>query len=127
MNREIRILIVDDEEAFALNLARILKFRGFDATAVFDAFQALDRLNAGEVFNLIILDDKLPRMDGIEALSKIKEMTPDTDVIMLTGHASIDSGKKAIKRGASDYLMKPWGIEDIVEKIQRMVEKEDIT
>ena len=123
MDKDIRIMIVDDEKQFALNLARILKFRGFEASTAFDAFQALDALKAGEVFDVIILDDKMPGMDGIDALIEIKEIAPDTDVIVLTGHAGIDSGAKAIKRGASDYLMKPWGVEDIVEKVQSMAKK----
>lgn len=125
MSKKIRILIVDDEKQFALNLSQLLNFRGFEASPVFNALQALEALKAGEVFQVIILDDKMPGMKGIEALSEIKKLAPDAEVIMLTGHASIDSGTKAISGGASDYLMKPWGIEDIVEKIQRMVEKED--
>ena len=126
MSKDIRILIVDDEEPFALNLARILKFRGFEASTAFDAFQALDALKAGEAFDVIILDDKMPGMDGIDALIEIKEISPDTEVIMLTGHANIDSGTRAIRRGAFDYLMKPCDAEDIVEKIREALEVERI-
>ncbi len=76
--------------------------------------------------DVVLLDVKMPGMDGIEALRKIKEASPDAEVIMLTGHANVDTGIEAMREGALDYLMKPCDIEDLVAKISEAHEIEDI-
>ena len=126
MNDNIRVLIVDDEEQFTLNLARLLKFRGFQVSTATDGFKALKAVEAGEPLDVVVLDVKMPGMDGVTTLSKIKKLTPETEVIMLTGHATVESGIQAIREGAFDYLMKPCDIEDLTEKINEACELERI-
>jgi CheY-like chemotaxis protein len=126
LNDKIRVLLVDDEQRFVNNLARILKTRGFDVTAVYDGYQAVEAVKYGGGFDVVVLDVKMPGMDGVEVLGEIKKRAPDTEVIMLTGHASLESGTQAIRRGAYDYLMKPCDIEDLIEKLKEAHEAEKI-
>lgn len=118
MNDKIRVLLVDDEQQFVANMARILKMRGFEVTSAYDGYQAVDAVKYGGGFDVVVLDVKMPGMDGVETLVEIKKRAPDTAIIMLTGHASVESGTRAMRRGAYDYLMKPCDIEDLVEKIK---------
>lgn len=123
---KIRVLLVDDEEQFVYNMSRILKIRGFDVSTATDGHKAMNTIKYGGGFDVVVLDIKMPGMDGIEALKEIKKWAPDTEVIMLTGHASLSSGAQAIRRGAYDFLMKPCDIEDLVEKIREAYESESI-
>ena len=126
MTPSIRVLLVDDEEPFVKNMARILKVRGFDVSTAFDGHDAMNVIKYGGGFDVVVLDIKMPGMDGIEALGEIKKRAPDTEVIMLTGHATLESGVQAMRKGAYDYLMKPCDIEDLVEKIKEAHEAESI-
>jgi len=126
LNEKIRVLLVDDEEQFTLNIARILKIRGMDVTTAHDGYKAIDAIKYGGGFDVVVMDIKMPGMDGIEALGEIKKRAPDTEVIMLTGHATLSSGTQAMRKGAYDYLMKPCDIEDLVEKIREAHEAESI-
>jgi CheY-like chemotaxis protein/CBS domain-containing protein len=121
-----RVLLVDDEEQFVKNMARILKVRGFDVWTAFDGQEAINVIRHGGGFDVVVLDIKMPGMDGIEVLGEIKKRAPETEVIMLTGHASLESGVQAMRKGAYDYLMKPCDIEDLVEKIREAHEAESI-
>lgn len=126
VNRKIRVLLVDDEEQFVTNMARILKVRGFDVATAYDGYQAMEAIKYGGGFDVVVLDVKMPGLDGVAALGEIKKWAPDTEVIMLTGHASVESGTQAMRKGAYDYLMKPCDIEDLVEKIKEAHETEEI-
>ncbi len=126
MDEKIRVLLVDDEEQFVINMARILKVRGFDVSTAFSGFDAVDALKNEVGFDVVILDVKMPGMDGVATLGEIKKWAPDTEVIMLTGHATVSSGTQAMRKGAYDYLMKPCDIEDLVEKINEAHEAESI-
>jgi CheY-like chemotaxis protein len=126
VNEKIRVLLVDDEKQFVTNMARILKVRGFEVTTAFDGYQALDAVKYGGGFDVVVLDVKMPGLDGVAALGEIKKWAPDTEVIMLTGHATLESGTQAMRKGAYDYLMKPCDIEDLVEKIKEAHEAEEI-
>lgn len=126
MTQKIRVLLVDDEEQFVKNMARILKVRGFEVSTALDGREALNAVKYAGGFDVVVLDIKMPGMDGIEILGEIKKRAPSTEVIMLTGHASIESGVQAMRKGAYDYLMKPCDIEDLVEKIQEAHEAEAI-
>jgi CheY-like chemotaxis protein len=117
---------VDDEKQFVTNMARILKVRGFDVTTAFDGYQAVDAIKYGGGFDVVVLDVKMPGLDGVATLGEIKKWAPDTEVIMLTGHATLESGTQAMRKGAYDYLMKPCDIEDLVEKIKEAHEAEEI-
>ncbi|MCU0593824.1 MAG: response regulator, partial [Desulfobacterales bacterium] len=106
MGNPIRVLLVDDEERFVLNLAKLLRGRGFDVATALDGAAGVAAVENNPI-DVVLLDVKMPGMDGIEALRKIKEASPDAEVIMLTGHANVDTGIEAMREGALDYLMKP--------------------
>ena len=125
MGEKIRVLLVDDEQRFVKNLTRILKGRGFDASQALNGREALDMVKKGASFDVVVLDVKMPGMDGIVTLEEIKKWAPDTEVIMLTGHATLSSGTEAMKKGAFDYIMKPCDIEELCEKIREAQEAED--
>jgi DNA-binding NtrC family response regulator len=112
-----RILIVDDEERFRLTLSKRLAERGLEVGAtVGTGKEALQEIR-GKAYDVVILDVKMPGMDGIQTLGEIKEINPHIEVILLTGHASVDSAVDGMRLGAYDYLMKPCEIEVLMEKI----------
>ena len=123
MNEKIRILLVDDEEQFVKNMARILKVRGFAVSTAFSGYDAVDAVKSESAFDVVLLDIKMPGLDGIETLREIKTCAPHTEVIMLTGHATAESAVEGLKSGAADYLMKPTHIDELIQKAQEAYEK----
>ena len=113
----IKVLLVDDEEDFRKTLANRLRKRHFEVDEAESGPQALEALGR-RVSDVVVLDVRMPGMDGLEALKRIKENHPQAEVIMLTGHASVESGIEGMRLGAFDYLMKPCNINDLTEKIQ---------
>ena len=111
------ILLVDDEERFVLNLAKLLKTRGFDVSTAFQGRQALDLLSSRKEIAVVVLDVHMPGMDGIETLRHIKEMNADIEVIMLTGQATMEDGVQALRQGAFDYVQKPCDIKELEARI----------
>lgn len=111
-----RILLVDDEVAFADNLLKLLSKRGYDAVVVYNGADAVDMVGEKE-FDVIILDMKMPGMDGIATLKEIKKKAPLVEVVILTGHGSVESGIEGMQLGAFDFLMKPVSIDDLQEKV----------
>ena len=111
---ELSVLLVDDEVAFVEALARRLGKRGFRVATATSGPQALEVLAEGGATrtDVVILDVKMPGMDGLETLAAIKERHPLVEVIMLTGHATVESAIEGMKRGAFDYLMKPCDMDD---------------
>jgi len=116
--KEFSILLADDEERFVRNLAKILEKRGYAVVTAFSGAQALALLGNGASIGVVVLDVRMPGMDGIETLRRIKQIDEDIQVIMLTGHASLEDGTEAVRAGAFDYLQKPYDIEDLVVKIR---------
>lgn len=114
----VHVLLVDDEERFARNLAKILDKRGYKVYTAFDGSQALDLLGKNPDIAVVLLDVRMPGMDGIETLRRIKQIDGDMEVIMLTGHASLEDGIEAVRAGAFDYLQKPYDVEDLLVKIR---------
>ena len=113
-----KVLIVDDEPDFMEIIVKRLKVRDIDVSGVgsgYLALEALDSLNP----DVIILDVKMPGMDGIETLREIKKKKPLTEVIMLTGHASVETGIQGMQLGAFDYLMKPIALDELLEKVRQ--------
>ena len=117
------ILIVDDEVSFVDTITKRLKKR--DATVIpsYSGVEALECLKAHSDIEIVILDVKMPGMDGIEALRKIKQQYPLVEVIMLTGHATVETGIEGMKLGAFDYLMKPCEIDELMEKVNEAAAK----
>ena len=106
MTDKIRVLVVDDEEVVRLGYRRVLSADGFRVMAAGDGHEALD-LMAGDRFDVVLLDLRMPGMDGLDVLQAIKERWPESEVVVVTGYPSIDTAKKAVKLGAYDYLAKP--------------------
>jgi DNA-binding NtrC family response regulator len=106
MTDKIRVLVVDDEEVVRLGYRRVLSADGFRVMAAGDGREALD-LMAGDHFDVVLLDLRMPGMDGLDVLQAIKERWPESEVVVVTGYPSIDTAKKAVKLGAYDYLAKP--------------------
>lgn len=117
-----RLLIVDDEEMFLEYLSKRLINRKYNVTTCLTGEEALERVRNHD-FDVIILDVLMPGIDGIEALREIKNLKPLTEVIMLTGHASPESGIEAMRLGAYDYFRKPCDTEDLVSKINKAYER----
>jgi len=111
-----KLLLVDDEEMFLEFLSRRLINYQYDVTTCLSGEKALEMTRDYD-FDVVILDVLMPGMDGIETLREIKKIKPLIEVIMLTGHASRESGIEGIKLGAHDYLSKPCNTEDLIAKI----------
>jgi DNA-binding NtrC family response regulator len=120
--KDAKILLVDDEVVFANNMSKLLNRRGYQVTAVNGGDTALRSLmdNPSDV---MVLDLKMPGMDGIAVLHEMKKLGLVTEVLVLTGHGSIDTALEAIQLGAYDYLTKPCEIAELVSKIEAALEK----
>jgi len=115
MEKKIKILMVDDEEQFRATTRKILDRRGFDTLLAASGPEALEQLR--EKPQVVILDVKMPGMDGHEVLRAIKKIEPDLPVIMLTGHGAMPSAREALAHGAYDYLAKPCDIDLLANKV----------
>jgi len=113
---KIRVLLVDDEKEFVESLSERLELRLFEVKTCFSGDDAVRLLQREEV-DVIILDVLMPGKDGIATLTEIKKLKPLTEVIMLTGNATVETAINGMKLGAYDYLMKPTETEDLVKKI----------
>jgi DNA-binding NtrC family response regulator len=112
------VMLVDDEVPFVDTMTKRLGKRNLDIVAAHSGQEALEKLKANDKVDVIILDVKMPGMDGIETLREIKKAYPLVEVIMLTGHATVETGIEGMKLGAFDYLMKPCDIEQLMAKVQ---------
>lgn len=111
-----RILIVDDAEDLVKTMVKRLNKRNIEATGVLSGEEALETIRK-ETFDIVVLDVKMPGITGIETLRELKKIDPGIEVILLTGHASVDVALDGMKLGAYEFLMKPCKIEELVEKI----------
>jgi DNA-binding NtrC family response regulator len=111
-----RILLVDDEKEFTRILSERMETRGLTVVTAKNGPAALKKAEK-ERFDAIILDMFMPEMDGIETLKRLLEMNPDLQVIMLTGHATLEKGVEAVKLGAMDFLEKPADMDKLLAKI----------
>ncbi|MEA1947088.1 MAG: response regulator, partial [Thermodesulfobacteriota bacterium] len=105
MKEKIKLLMVDDEEQFRATTKKILDKKGFDTIVAESGEEAIDKIKENP--DVVILDIRMPGIDGHEALRQIKKLKPDLPVIMLTGHGAMPSAKEALATGAFDYLSKP--------------------
>lgn len=120
-----KVLLVDDEEDFLETIVNRLKKRNILATGVSNGEKALELLNK-EFFDAIIMDIKMPGgIDGIDALREIKKIQPLSEVILLTGHASMATTIEGKKLGAFDYMLKPIKLDDLLIKLDEIVKKKN--
>lgn len=117
------VLLVDDEVPFVETMTKRLTKRNLRVITAFSGEEALKTLDKNRNTDVVILDVKMPGMDGLETLEKIRKSFPLTEVVMLTGHATIESAIEGMKLGAFDYLMKPCEIEQLMGKVQEATKK----
>lgn len=117
-----RVLVVDDEVDFRETMVNHLLKRTVDASGAEDGEKALELVNKFN-YDVVILDIRMPGIDGITALREIKKIKPLIEVILLTGHGSVESGIEGMKLGAFDYILKPAKFDDIFQKIEQAYEK----
>ncbi|RKZ32259.1 hypothetical protein DRQ33_06205 [bacterium] len=115
-----KILVVDDERKLGILFSRALKNAGYDAKYVETAESALENLSEG--FDMVISDIRMPGMNGIELLKKIKSEYPEIVVIMMTAHGTVESAVEAMKAGAYDYLLKPFSTDELILLVKRVSE-----
>jgi len=113
----LKMMLVDDEERFLATTQKLLRKKGYDVLTAASGAEALETLRTHPV-HVVILDVKMPGMDGNATLKEIKRQFPMIEVIMLTGHATVESAIDGLKSGASDYLMKPADIGDLIQKAE---------
>ncbi len=116
------ILVIDDEEVMRDSCKQILSRQGHHVKLAENGYQGLELLKE-KSFDLVILDLKMPGIDGMEVLEKIKESSPETAVVVITGYATVESAVEAMRRGAYDFLPKPFTPEEFRLIIERALEK----
>ncbi|MBF0450230.1 MAG: response regulator [Candidatus Magnetomorum sp.] len=122
---KMKIMLVDDEDRFLETTAKLLTKKGIDVVTANSGVKALEILLAQEI-HIVILDVKMPGMDGIETLKQIKAKYPLVEVIMLTGHGTMDSAIDGLKSGACDYLIKPTDISLLIHCAETAFQKRQI-
>jgi DNA-binding NtrC family response regulator len=113
-----RVLVVDDEEALRYLLSTELAAEGYDVETAGDGDEAIEAIRQKD-YDVVLLDIKMPRVDGFEVLRFIKQNKPEIKVIMLTAYADVKNAIEALKLGASDFVSKPYDLEDILTSINR--------
>ena len=121
MSGKLRILVVDDNKEFCQNVVDILELKGYEALAAYDGYQALEMVKQ-DGFDLVLMDIRMPVMDGVSTFKKIKEVAPNTPVIMITAYAVEDLIREALKEGAFASLKKPLDFDELFELIEQVVD-----
>ncbi|MBN1823808.1 MAG: response regulator [Endomicrobiales bacterium] len=119
-----RIMVVDNEDKICDIYKRVLVNEGYEVEACYDGDEAVQKVSENQ-YDLVITDIKMPKMSGFNVIKKTKELSPDTDVIVISGYATIDAVVKTVRMGAQDYIIKPFEICDLVTKVKKCLEKEN--
>ncbi len=119
---KMKMMLVDDEERFLETTKKLLARKGYDVLTATNGSEALEKL-VTETVHVVILDVKMPGMDGVTTLKAIRSRYPMVEVIMLTGHATVESAVEGLKSGATDYLMKPADLDELIKKAEEAYEK----
>jgi DNA-binding NtrC family response regulator len=122
MSAKPRILIVDDEDRFRTTLAKLLTVRELEVKTAASGREALEELKANP-YDIVLLDVKMPEMSGVEVLAEIKKIDRGLEVIILTGHASVDIAVEIMRLGGYEYLLKPCPLDELMEKIDAAFER----
>ena len=122
MSEKLKILVVDDNEEFCLNVTDILELQGYEVVSAHDGFKGLELVKENG-FDLVLMDVKMPVMDGVETYKKVKEIAPDTPVIMVTAFAVEELLSEALRQGAYGSLKKPIDFDQLLELIKQATGK----
>lgn len=122
INKKPRILVVDDEEIALRNLDHILRKEGYSVVTAKSGVEALKKLETSN-FDLVLADLKMEKISGLDVLEKTKSKYPDTQVVMITGYASVDSAIESIKKGAFHYIAKPFKLEEVRAAVKQAIDK----
>jgi DNA-binding NtrC family response regulator len=117
-----KILIVDDDEDLRTKMSKFLGGAGYETQMVSSGREAVEKAS-DEDFDVVLLDLIMPKMSGSDVLIELKRVSPRSKVIMITAFATIDNAVDAIKRGASDYVTKPFKIDDLLMRVKRVLEE----
>ncbi len=117
MSPKPKILIVDDEERFRTTMCKLLTVRGLEVSTIGEGKEALNELRE-KSYDVIILDVRMPGMTGIQVMTELRKLDPFIEVIIMTGYASVDTAKKIMELGAYDYMLKPYNVEELMDKIE---------
>jgi len=120
-----KILVIDDESSIRRTLREILEYEKFDVELAEDGFEGLEKAGESD-FDVILCDIKMPKMDGIEVLEKLQEKTPDSTVVMISGHGTIDAAVDCIKKGAFDFISKPLDLNRLMITIRNALDKKQL-
>lgn len=120
-----KILIVDDEVPIRRTLRDILEFEGYEIEEAADGLECIAKVQK-EKFDVIITDIKMPKMDGIEALERLQILSPETPVIMVSGHGTIDTAVEAVKKGAFDFISKPPDLNRMLITVRNALERSEL-
>jgi two-component system response regulator HydG len=120
MSERLRVLVVDDNEEFCQNLKDVLELKDYEVATAYDGLKGLEMVKQNG-FGLVIMDVKMPVMDGVETFRKLKEIAPDTPVIMVTAYAVDDLMREALRDGAFGSLKKPLDFDRLFELIERAI------
>ena len=121
----IRVLLVDDEPVFVDTMSKVLKARGYGIGAAAGGVEALEELRFNR-YDVVVLDLRMPGMDGIETLERIRKHDPLLPVILLSGHADMSKAVEAMQHGAVDYMLKPAPVDKLCERIRSAIEHRNI-
>jgi len=117
------VMVVDDEAVARVSLAEILRLEGYQVSTAASGEEALSLLNKSDPFDMMVLDLKMPGMDGLEVTETVQKQSPGTVVILLTAFATLETAIEAIRQGAHDYLLKPCPIPEILESVRKGLTK----
>ena len=120
-----KILIVDDEQSIRRTLREILEFEKYEVEEAADGMECLVKLKRTK-YDVLIMDIKMPKMDGMEALERVRILAPDTPVVMISGHANIDTAVEAVKKGAFDFISKPPDLNRLLITIRNAMDKSNL-
>lgn len=120
--RQFRVLVVDDEEISRANIEHIMRKEGYQVSTAGNGAEALEQVKK-EQFDLIVTDLKMEKVDGMQLLESIKQLSPSTAIIMVTGYATVDSAVDALTKGAAYYLTKPFKLDELRSTVNKVLEK----
>ncbi len=120
-----RVLIVDDEQSIRRTLREILEFEKYDVDEAGDGLECLVKLKRAQ-YDVVVMDIKMPKMDGMDALERIQLLAPDTPVVMISGHANIDTAVDAVKKGAFDFISKPPDLNRMLITLRNAMDKSSL-